>query len=84
MNVGNYAYFLGRPTLAITSFAFTSFSGNRFLPLSFSKDLSIFTIGVLRLFNFSIVVITQNYTNFRFAKKASYSSPFSNGCQKSF
>ncbi len=79
----SYFYLFGKPTRAITSFALASFSGNKFFPLNFSRDLSILTMGVLLLFNFSIVVMPQIYYIFLLTKNASYSLPFSNSRQVS-
>ncbi|GEM_PF-4660676 len=50
---------LGNPIFFSTSLAFANFSGNKFFPLYFSKDLSITTIGVFRLFSSSIVIIVR-------------------------
>jgi hypothetical protein len=49
--IGTYFTTFGNPILFNTSFAFANFSGNRIFPLYFSKDLSMTTIGVFRLFN---------------------------------
>ena len=55
MKNAHFVTSLGSPIFFNTSLAFANFSGNKFFPLYFFKELSIVTIGVFRLFNSSIV-----------------------------